>query len=500
MSTSRIFRKPMLLQTFLLLTGTGCTFVMAQLLSAFLETVSASQAGICNRYLTGIAVVMAVELFVAFVNRRYIGGLRSIQTNQLECSIYAEYLKHPTGTDNESELSVVCDKDVPVVTGYYADVLPQTVQAVIGVLAYSVYIALEENGGVLLGILVVLSLFQYLPPLITEKYLIRNYIRAGEEEAKIQQQILSGLEGIHTIKMLGLEEWFMEQFLEKQQAFRKTGERAAATSSFQSALDSGLSLLQQVGVLLIGLVGVAWGWFSLGTLIKGYVLSASFYQYAACLGRFKASRGMYRAAMRRIRKLCAMPEVKPEQLHFGLEFDLPPDGCWLVKGENGSGKTTLLAILGGQRPSNERITQNGNELDAIERKTITSWCPQMYLGSSVSFKELVDMIPEGVLDRRILRAYLEEFAIAEKLKNKPLNRLSGGEQKKLILSLALARKAKIVLLDEPEVSLDEDSVIILSRMLQKDRRLILLVTHSPVFDEIALGTVTVRGGAVSVDE
>lgn len=499
MYASRAFRKTKLLKTVLLLSTTGCTFFMAQYLSKFLESVSARSEENCGQYLAGIAIILVLQMIIDIIKKRYYSSLCSRQTNLFECSIYLEYLARPVRGANESDLSVICEKDIPTVASYHTDVIPQTIQAIIGIGVYSAFMLLEDNGFALLILLIVLSLFQYLPPVITEKYLIKNYIRAGEEEAMVQQQILSGLEGIHTIKMLGLENWFMDQFQGKQQAFRKTGERAAATASFQSAMGSGISLLQQVGVLLIGFVGVTYGWFSLGTLITGYVLSTSFYQYAACLGRFKASRGMYRAALQRIEKLYSTPEAKPVQLHYQMKLELPYDGCWLVKGENGSGKTTLLSILCAQRPSNECITRNGNELDARMRKDITSWCPQMYLGLTDSFQTLVDMVPEDLLDRCSLQEYLNHFSVAEELLDKPLNRLSGGEQKKLILALTMARKSQILLLDEPEVSLDQASVAVLSQLLQKDPRLILLVTHNPLFDSIATGSITVQGGEISVE-
>ena len=78
------------------------------------------------------------------------------------------------------------------------------------------------------------------------------------------------------------------------------------------------------------------------------------------------------------------------------------------------------------------------------------------------------------------------------------NRLSGGEQKKLILALTMARRSQILLRDEPKVSLAQVSDAILSRILQKDQQLILLVTHNPVFDSIATGSITVQGGKICV--
>ena len=497
MKIKYIFRRCMALQTTVLLSTTICTFFMAQCLSAFLEAVNAQQYQHGCVYLFKIAAIMMTQLIISFIQKRYLASIISKQINQLECSIYAKYLQTSVQLSNESELTVICSKDIPQIAGYYTSIIPKMIQSIIGVMIYSGFFALQQGGWSLLGILTVLSLFQFLPPLITEKYLIKNYIRAGQEESQVQQQVLSGIEGIHTIKMLGIEGWFMGQFLSKQHAFRKTGERAAATSSFQSALNSGVSLIQQIGLLVVGLVGVSCGWFSLGVLIEGYIISSSFYQYAAHLGSFKVSRGMYRAAWQRVETVCATPEATQERMHYRLDFEFPSNGRWLIKGENGSGKTTLFTVFCGLLPQDEQIKQHGKILDRKTRKEIISWCPQMYLDFAESFYELLTLIPEQLLDRAQLQEYLTHFSVSQELLNKPLNQLSGGEQKRVILSLTLAKKGNIVLLDEPEVSLDQKSVHTLCHLLKKDERLIMLISHNPIFDDIVSGVINIQGGSIS---
>lgn len=189
-----------------------------------------------------------------------------------------------------------------------------------------------------------------------------------------------------------------------------------------------------------------------------------------------------------------MQEETP--LFQNLEMELPGKGIWLVKGENGAGKSTLLSVIGGGVHSNARIVWKGKVLEGDLCLNKTGWCPQMFLKLSVSFRELVELIPEKLMDRECLRNCVREFDLDRELLEKPLQKLSGGQQKKLLLSLTLARKCDILLLDEPEVSLDRVGSQRLKALLQKEERLVLLVTHSLVFDDIADGTIFVKGGKI----
>ena len=488
----------MFIGTALLLVTTACTFFSAQYLAKFLNAVSNmfKQGG--ESLFLKIGLVLLIQLIIDFFRNTHWKGYRAKLTNNLECLIYDEYLHASTKLSTESELSVVYEKDIKESETFCTETLPHIIQALIGIVLYTFFFLSKKDGIVLLVILLFLGLFQFLPPIIVQKYLIQNYIRAGQEEANIRQHLLAGLQGITTIKMLNLEKWFVDAFCSKQRIFQKTGERAAATSSVQSALTSGVSLLQQLGLLIIGIGGVAWNWISLETLIEGYILSSSFYQYCASLGAFKAKYGIYKAAKKRIAAICEVTNQYLKIESCSGKITLPEAGCWLIRGKNGAGKSTFLALLRGNHSDDKTIVWKNQKLDRENRKRITSWCPQQYLQLSDSFRTLVELVPEGMLDQDKLQECILRFSVDKALMDRPINQLSGGEQKKLMISLTLAKKSDILLLDEPEVSLDHASILVLKELLCEENRLVLIVTHNPIFDEISKGAIFVKEGVVNV--
>ncbi len=110
------------------------------------------------------------------------------------------------------------------------------------------------------------------------------------------------------------------------------------------------------------------------------------------------------------------------------------------------------------------------------------------------------MIPEETLDAACLQTCLAEFKIDGGLLDRPLNGLSGGQQKKIALTLALSKKSGLLLLDEPEASLDQAGIESLRKLLTGEHRPVLLATHTSLYDDCASGAIYVEGGLVHVRE
>lgn len=487
--------------TVLLLIDTFCIFLIARCLASFVEVLTdfSYQRGLL--IVEKLGVLFALQLSCAFVKGRFWMPYRQRRTNELECTLYSRYLETPLHPDSEGKLSILCEKDLPECVGFYTEKLPGAVQAVAGIILYSVLLAQKERGLWIVGLLLAFGLIQSLPPLITEKYLVQNYIRAGQEEEKVRQELISGLSGMLTIKKLNLRPWFLERYRQRQREFCKIGERAAGTSSIQSALYSGAALVQQLGFLLAGSLLAASGSCPVSVLIEGYVLSSAFYQYIAVPGKLKAEHGTCRAAWERILQIFK-PHDALSDPYGSLEMNLPRKGIWLVKGPNGSGKSTLFSILNGSRLSSARILQDANP-NPLSRETLlrlTGWCPQMYLPLSDSLRQLLEMIPEGTLDAERLQICLTGFGVDSNLLDRPLNELSGGQQKKIALALALSKESGLLLLDEPEASLDEPGLECLRKLLKRESRPVLLATHTPLYDDLASGSIYVKGGLIHVQE
>jgi iron complex transport system ATP-binding protein len=136
-------------------------------------------------------------------------------------------------------------------------------------------------------------------------------------------------------------------------------------------------------------------------------------------------------------------------------------------GPNGSGKTTLLKALSGVvSPKRGDVRLEGRDLRQFSRRQVarriavvpqeltmpfvlTAW-DMVMLGRTPHVRPLVGAQSR---DREVVE---EKMALTStwELASRPFNELSGGEQQRVIIAMALTQEAEILLLDEPTVHLD----------------------------------------------
>jgi len=186
-------------------------------------------------------------------------------------------------------------------------------------------------------------------------------------------------------------------------------------------------------------------------------------------------------------------------------------------GPNGSGKTTLIKLASGVlKPTQGEIRLDGSNLSRLSRKSIArsvAVVPQQFhipFAFTTTEVVLLGRIPflkafaeEGEVDKRAVANALELVGISE-LAQRRFDELSGGEQQKVILAMALAQQPKLLLLDEPTVHLDithQVEILELVRNLNMEQGLtVIAAMHdlnlaSLYFDRLIL----LKEGRVSAD-
>lgn len=175
-----------------------------------------------------------------------------------------------------------------------------------------------------------------------------------------------------------------------------------------------------------------------------------------------------------------------------ISFKLFENERLCIIGPNGSGKTTLLKCLCNILDFQGSVFINNKNIKDIEVYKSVSFLSQsseiyfdynvfdtVMLGRYANFKDKLLSIPSKE-DKEFVFECLEKLNIIH-LKDKLINRLSGGELQKVFLARAFAQNPKIILMDEPTNHLDLNSQIELiynlKEWVNKDFRCIIAVMH-----------------------
>ena len=188
-----------------------------------------------------------------------------------------------------------------------------------------------------------------------------------------------------------------------------------------------------------------------------------------------------------------------------LTFEIAPRSFVAVVGPSGCGKTTFLRMLmSEEQPSRGRILLDGEPLrpePTADRGVVFqrySVFPHLtVLGNVILGPELAASPFLGRLfgraRRRVVeeaRALLDEVGLAAAERSYPAQ-LSGGMQQRLALAQALARRPRILLLDEPFGALDPgiraDIHALMQRLWRETKMTVVMVTHD-ISEAFRLGT------------
>jgi iron complex transport system ATP-binding protein len=180
------------------------------------------------------------------------------------------------------------------------------------------------------------------------------------------------------------------------------------------------------------------------------------------------------------------------QVLAAMNFECLPGQHTVVLGPNGAGKTTLLRAILGLCSFEGSVRVQGVEftnLSPLDRARLVAYVPQRsQLSAALSVEEVVmqgrfahhgNFTRPGADERDRVRAVLRETDLLQ-LATRPFQRLSGGEQRRVLLARALATEAPVICLDEPTAFLDLSHALELFHLLSALRdagRTIISVLH-----------------------
>lgn len=189
-------------------------------------------------------------------------------------------------------------------------------------------------------------------------------------------------------------------------------------------------------------------------------------------------------------------------------FQIEKGEFCVIVGESGAGKTTLLNILGGMdRLSDGKavtdsavISQmNQRQLEDYRRNDI-GFVFQFYnLIPNLTALENVEIASQLCKDALPAEKVLKAVGLGHRLNNFPAQ-LSGGEQQRVSIARALAKKPKLLLCDEPTGALDYETGKEVLKLLQdfcrNDGMTVVVITHNSALSAMADRVIRVKSGKI----
>ena len=180
----------------------------------------------------------------------------------------------------------------------------------------------------------------------------------------------------------------------------------------------------------------------------------------------------------------------------------------VILGPSGAGKSTLLNLLGGlDSVTSGQIIVNNNHIESFDDNQLTEYrahhvgfifqfynlIPNLTAIENVELmKDIVDVDIDGldVLDSVGLKNHANQFPA----------QLSGGEQQRVSIARAVAKKPTMLLCDEPTGALDSKTGVLILNLLQdmsnNQNTTVVIVTHNAILANAADKVIRIKNGQI----
>ena len=201
-------------------------------------------------------------------------------------------------------------------------------------------------------------------------------------------------------------------------------------------------------------------------------------------------------------------DANKNQVLRGINLQIMDGDFTVILGASGSGKSTFLNVVSGlERPDSGTVRYgtlditklSDNELTKFRKDNISFIFQQYYLLPNMTVEKNVRMGAD-LANNKEYPEIIRAVGLGEKMKKYP-GELSGGEQQRVSVARALAKKPKVLFLDEPTGALDEATgKQVLDYICKLHKELgfaIIMVTHNQNIAEMANTVIRMNSGKVA---
>ncbi len=209
----------------------------------------------------------------------------------------------------------------------------------------------------------------------------------------------------------------------------------------------------------------------------------------------------------KLKKSYGIGENRTEVLK-GIDIKISDGDFVAILGASGSGKSTLLNVLSGlERVDSGSILYDETDITLLSDAELTKFRKDMigfifqqyYLLPNLTIEMNVRMGAD-LANNQEYGEMIKAVGLENKVKKYP-SELSGGEQQRAAIARALAKKPKVLFLDEPTGALDENTgrqvLDYISKLHGESGFTIVMVTHNQNIAEMANTVIKMNSGKIS---
>lgn len=465
-------------------TSLSCVWITSEL---FQYAVAAELSAVYSLF--GILCVMlAVGSLGTYLLARLNEKLCTMEQQAFRSMLQQRVLDFTLNATSVGEMEVRFDEDGKTIAEYYQTILPNAVEGIATVAGSFIFICAINLP--VAFILLLCSFLQMLPTVVYRKWAKQVYESIADNEEEEWDWLAQGVDGLRTLKLYQAKEWYVKRYQAISRKCVSAGGKAEFTGSIENIVFESIHTFLLYGTyILLGLF-IFQGNLAPSQAPGIIVLSGYLFSAIESLFHLSIQSAVFRTAVEHLQP--CLPPVSSRANHAVLEvegvsktfedrtilsrlsFAVQPSEKVLLCGPNGSGKSTLLRMITGT------LSPDSGE---IRIPTEIAWSTQEDPDLIMTGKTLLHgLLATSCLDQQKVKQHFRNFHISEKLLAQPIRTWSMGERKKFFLSLALAKKAELLILDEPTNHIDVEARHYVKAQLEQYPHAMLISTHDPLLD------------------
>lgn len=466
-----------------------------------------------------VAVAVASGIFT-YISRTNTAKAGENFAKNLRDSLFVHVQKLPMKWHDRNQTGDIiqrCTSDVEVIRGFVVTQLLEVFRTAFLVLTsfvmmFSMNVKLSCIVLLFVPVVIVYSTVFY-------KLIAKRFTTADEAEGELSTVVQENATGVRVVRAFGREQFEMERFDEKNDAFAKLWIRLGTLSGLYWGIGDLITGLQVVAVIIFGVMEAVNGSISVGEFIAFAAYNSTLVWPIRGLGRILSDMSKAGVSFERVDYIIHSREEKYgeeegrsnekydisfNRVSFAYEegtevlrditFTVPEGKTFGILGGTGSGKSTIIQLLSRLYELDEnggRITIGGREIRTIPieklRREIGMVLQEPFLYSRTIRENIAASVPDASMEA--IRYAAQIACIDEAIMGFPDGyetlvgergvTLSGGQKQRIAIARMLLQKAPIMVFDDSLSAVDSQTDYRIRRALKEQMReaTVILISH-----------------------